>query len=504
MDPSERWTAKQAINHPFIKLYPKYFETPKNLQDFNENQETEEEEERELFQINKTMNQETRASSPPSKQDSIKQGSTALQKEESKEKKQPKSNKNHTRNWNSYTEFKVSNEFEDPPFLNQFAGCSLNQNDLNPSNNRKKSQEGQISGNKWLFGGPNDQKVQNIESIWQKPENNQYFQNVQNPNICQNAQKNTNLQNFQNMKTNFQNSQGLDQKADFQNSQIPDNLINAMNWQNIAYSQNSANFQNIVYPPNFQNMAYQQNPAFYQNMNYPPNQGYPQNPNFQNFENQFFENPHQAQRTSNIRDNQPQPLPNINLQDLFPNFQNQNYKNPQSNDLSFFLQQSMTSMQMQNQNQMYPPLNRSFSDPTNHQNFQTFQRNPNQMNPNFQYPPPFIDSNQNQSNLNLSYPHQLPNYNNPNQNFGSNAKFSEESKEKQGNFKSFVSKNRFPHPNYQVPNEIHEQEEDYGTPGVDIIPQFQNFGQKPVQSRFYSNQTQSEENKSIILFSHFF
>jgi len=95
-----------AINHPFIKLYPKYSEQSKTIKKDSNNDydETEEDEEKELMQINKTMCQDTRSSSPPSKQDV---SSTKLSQNTQKEDNKKKMKKNHVRNWNSYTEFKV-------------------------------------------------------------------------------------------------------------------------------------------------------------------------------------------------------------------------------------------------------------------------------------------------------------------------------------------------------------------------------------------------------------
>ena len=119
IDPNKRYTASQAINHPFIKFYPKSSE--KIPTDCNDYDETEEDEEKELLQIGK-MNQETRPSSPPSKQDSSKQSFNTQTEDNNKK----KNKKIHHRNWNSFTEFKTNSDFEEPPFLNQFNQMNLN------------------------------------------------------------------------------------------------------------------------------------------------------------------------------------------------------------------------------------------------------------------------------------------------------------------------------------------------------------------------------------------
>lgn len=112
IDPNKRWTASEAINHPFIKLYPKF--TEKIQFDFNDNDESEDEGKE--FDQKRKMNQETRPSSPPSKQDSSKQSGN-FQNEDHNNKKNKRV---HQRNWNSFTEFKTPNEFDDPPYINQF------------------------------------------------------------------------------------------------------------------------------------------------------------------------------------------------------------------------------------------------------------------------------------------------------------------------------------------------------------------------------------------------
>lgn len=464
-----------------------------------------------------------------------------------------KMKKNHQRNWNSYTEFKAPNEFDEPLFFNQFEGLCLNPPMmghpqglmLNPGQNMWQYDDGnQNTMNHAGYQNTTNQAgYQNMQEF-QSMQNMQNLQNIQNN--MQNLQNLQNLQNMQNLQ-NIQNQGGVYQlfagnQGGYQNQaarpreekknegrgdnskSLQEALVNALgiqqpqqqqpNNQNVFSGQRNTNsdlrnnysnqqgfgmsnqaagsFQKNFQNQNYQDMMAMQSMLLMQNMQNQGNRN--NNPNFAGAAFQNFQNPNQRQGFQNSEEFQAfQNLQNLmslqynpNMQNFqsMPNFQNlqnfQNFQTPQN-----FQPQPQNFQSFPLPNPSYNPL--AYQNIPQNQNYGFMPQNPsntfadpNNENNNFLA---FGSRNMSQAqNLGFLPPHPT---NNPT-NFPDNTT--------DNNVLSFGNRNRaFQSTSYQVPNTITEKEEEGITPNIEYMSQFPNLGQRPSQSRFYSNQQGTQE-----------